>query len=57
MCNTAFTSPHSAACLAQRKTAFTVGNITAERLSFAACTAQIVDCLFQLDAVRPTKIV
>ena len=32
----------------QRKTAFTVGNITAERLSLAARTAQIVDCFFQL---------
>ena len=32
----------------QRKTAFAVGNITAERLSLAARTAQVVDCLFQL---------
>ena len=37
----------------QRKAAFTVGNITAERLSLAACTAQIVDCLFQLGRRAP----
>ena len=37
----------------QRKTAFTVGNITAERLSLAACTAQIIDCLFQLGRRAP----
>ena len=37
----------------QRKAAFTIGNITAERLSLAARTAQVVDCLFQLGCRAP----
>ena len=41
----------------QRKTAFTVGNITAERLSLPTARRRSLTAFSSFDAVRPTKIV